>query len=93
MGALVKSAQAVEERVKLVHQEFEPRLQSKLKEAKAGWFELKSRNHSSPLKAEELRLRAFLLRTDAKLRLALARLIGKIIVELEKAKRTLPSTT
>jgi len=92
MGALVKSAQAVEDRVRLMRQEFEPKLQSKWKHARAEWFEVKSRNRTSPFNAQELRFRAFLVRTDAKVRVALARLIGRVIVELEKVKRTLPQT-
>jgi hypothetical protein len=63
----------------------------KLREAKTECLELKSRSPNvSTVTGAELRIRAFLVRTDARLRLVTARLIGRIIVELEKVKRTLP---
>jgi len=37
LGTLVKTAQAVEDRVGLMRREFEPRARFKLKEAKAEW--------------------------------------------------------
>ena len=90
MGTLVKTAQAVEDRVESARKEFEPRVRSKLQEARAEWVAFKSRRNGSVVNRTELRLRAILLRTDAKLRLEMDKLIGRAILELEKLRRTLP---
>jgi len=90
MGALVKTAQAVEDRFGEVRREVEPRLRSKLREARTEWVELKTRGNGSRIRRTELRLKAYLMRTDARLRLETAKLIGRAIQELEKMKRNLP---
>jgi len=90
MGALVKTAQAVEDRVGEVRREVEPRLRSKLREARTEWVELKTRGNGSRIRRTELRLKAYLMRTDARLRLETGKLIGRAIQELEKMKRNLP---
>ena len=90
MGTLVRTAQAVEDRVASVRKEFEPVVRSKFQEARAEWIELKSRRNSSPVNRTELRVRAILIRSDARLRQEIDKLLGKLIFELEKAKRTLP---
>ena len=73
-----------------VRREFELRVRSKLRGARAEWAELRSRRSGSPLKRTELRFRAMLLRTDAKASLEIDKLLGRLILELEKARRTLP---
>lgn len=90
MGVLVKAAQSVENQVELARQQFEPKLRLKLREAKAEWLELKSRSSVSAMNEAKLRLRVFLIRIDARFRVMIARLIERIIVELEKVRRTLP---
>ena len=89
MGVLVKSAQAVEHRVESIRREFEPKARLKLNEARAQWLELKSRRNGCALSVVTLHVKASLLRADARLRIAIAREIGRIVVELEKARRTL----
>ena len=86
----MKTAQALENQAEIVRLKFERKLRAKLRDAKAEWFELKSRSKKSPLKRTELHFRASLLHTDAWLRIMLSRLLGRIILELEKVKRTLP---
>ena len=90
MGALVKTAQAVEDRFGEVRREVEPMVRSKLREARTEWVELKARGNGSRIRRTELRLKAYLMRTDARLRLETAKLIGRAIQELEKMKRNLP---
>jgi len=90
MGTLVKTAQAVEDRVESVRRDFEPRVRSKLKEARAEWVDLKSRRSGSRVNRTELHFRDILLRTDARFRLEMDKLIGRLILELEKLRRTLP---
>lgn len=90
MGVLVKTAQAVENRVELVREQFEPKLRAKLRDAKAEWLELRGRNGRSTLKGTELRFRASFLRADTRVRIMLGKFLGRIIVELERVKRRLP---
>jgi hypothetical protein len=90
MGVLVKTAQMVEDQVEVVRQQFEPRVRLKLREAKAKWFELRSRRGNAPIAARaELLFRAFLLRTDERLKLRIARLIGRLILQLDRVRRSL----
>jgi hypothetical protein len=90
MGTLVKTAQMVEDRVGAVRREFEPKVHSKLQEARAEWLELKSRPSGSPVKRTETHVRTLLIRTDSRLRLETANLIGRLIEELERVRRALP---
>jgi len=90
MGTLVKTAQLVEERVESMRKEFEPKMRSKWQEARAEWLEFKSKRSGSANDRMQMRLRAFLLRTDARLRLETAKFIDKMILQLEKMKRSLP---
>jgi hypothetical protein len=88
MGALVKTAQAVEDRAELIRKELESRVQSTLQEARAEWDELKgTKRHIS---GTQPRLRTLLLRADAALRMELDRLIRRLILELEKVRQALP---
>jgi len=89
MGTLVKTAQMVEDQVVAVRKEFEPRVRSKWQEARAEWVELRSRRGSYRSQAEG-RLRAFLIRTDSRVRTEGIKLIERMIAELEKLKRSLP---
>jgi hypothetical protein len=91
MGVLVKTAQWVESRVDLARRQFEPRFRLKLREARTEWLEVKRRGPKVPaLSGAELRFRASLLKVDGRLRMMISELIGRIIVELEKVRRTLP---
>jgi hypothetical protein len=91
MGVLVKTAQWVESRIDLARRRFEPRFRLKLREAKTEWLEVKRRIPKlSALSGAELQLRASLLKVDARLRMMISELIGRVIVELEKVRRTLP---
>jgi hypothetical protein len=91
VGVLVRTAQTVETRINQARRQFEPKLRLKLREVKSKWLELKGRGPNvSSLNGAELQLRVFLRRTDARLRFMIAKLIGRIIVELEKVRRTLP---
>jgi hypothetical protein len=89
MTMLVKTAQAVEDRVESVRKGFEPTVRSKLREARAEWFEL-NMGSGSAVSGAELRLKAVLLWTDARLRLGVDMLVGRLLLELEKVRRTLP---
>jgi len=90
LGTLVKTAQAVEDRVRLMRRGFEPRVRFKLKEAKAEWLNIRNRN-GSLLTRTEVKLKAFTLKTEGRLRYEIDKLIAKMILELEKARRrTLP---
>ena len=88
MGVLVKTAQSVEDKVESMRRQLEPKLRTKVQEDRTEWLEFKGRN-AGPLKGSESRVRAFLLRTDAKLRKTTVNLIDRTIIGLEKAKRTL----
>ena len=91
MGVLVKTAQRVERRVELTRRQFAPKCRLRLREARAEWLELKRRSRKvSAIGGTEIRLRASLGRADARLRMMVAKLIGRIIVELEKVRQTLP---
>ena len=90
MGTLVRTAELVEERVGSVRREFEPKFRLKWQEARAEWLEFKSKRSGPGSARMQIRLRAFLLRTDAKLRLETSKFIDKLIVELERLKRSLP---
>jgi hypothetical protein len=91
MGVLVKTALWVESQVELTRRQLEPKLRLKLGKAKTEWLELKSRSPNvSTMSGAELRLRASLLRADSRLRMMISELIGRIIVELEKVRRTPP---
>ena len=90
MGTLVKTAQAVENRVELMRREFEPMVRFKLKEAEAEWLKIRNRN-GSPLTRTRLNAKALILKTDARVRFEVNKSISKMILELEKARqRTLP---
>ena len=90
MGTLVKTAEALENRVGLMRREFEPKVRFKLKEAKAEWSQVRNRN-GSLLTRTEVKLKAFILKTEGRLRYEIDKLIAKMIVELKKARRrTLP---
>ncbi len=89
MGRLVKVAQNVEDRVGAIRQQSEPKLKLKMREAKAEWLELKSRSKSSSWVRAELHTRATIARADAKLRHGADQSIGRIIMELERARRKL----
>jgi hypothetical protein len=89
MGLLVKVAQNVEDGVTAIRHQSEPRLKLRLREARAEWLELKSRGKSSPWARTELRLRAAIVRADARLKHSASRTIGRIIVELERIRREL----
>lgn len=90
MGVLVKTAQAVEECVESMRKEFEPTVRSKLREARAEWVKLSKMGSGSAVSRAELRLKAVLLWTDARLRLEVDKLIVRLISQLEKVRRTLP---
>ena len=90
MGALVKTAQGVEDRAELIRKELEPRVRSTLQEAKAEWDELKGRGTKRDVSRTQSRLRTLLLRADAALRIEIDRLIRRLILELEKVRRALP---
>jgi hypothetical protein len=91
VGILVRTAQTVETRIEQARRQFEPKLRLKLREVRSEWLVLKGRSPNvSTLTGAELRVRVFLRRTDARLRFMIAKLIGSIIVELERVRRTLP---
>lgn len=89
MGALVKVAQNVEDRVSLIRQQSEPKLKLRLREARAEWLELKSRSKASTWAKTELQTRAAIARADARLRHGADQSIGRIILELERVRRRL----
>ncbi len=86
MGILAKMAHTLEDQVGLVHKEFEARVRSQLKEAGADWAELTSRPNKSHVRRTKLLVRALLIRTDA----TIEKLVGRLILKLEKVRRTLP---
>lgn len=88
-GTLVKAALAMEGRVGLMRKQLEPKVRSKLQEARAEWLELKSQCSGSGIDRMGLRLRVLLLRGDARFRSEMANLIGRMIAELESMRRTL----
>lgn len=90
MGLLVKTAQTVENRIELVREQCEPKLRAKFRDAKAEWFELRSRGSKSAVKRMELGFKAAILREDIRLRVKLGKFLGRVIVELERLRRTLP---
>jgi len=90
MGILVKTAQRLENEVGRTREQLEPRLRVKLKKAKADWFELRARTNAPVVTRAELLTRAFLVRTDQEFRIFLDRLVGRMISELERVRRTLP---
>jgi len=76
-----------------IRREIEPKVRLKLSEARAEWLELKSNRTGAGLEGVQLRVRAFLLRTNGWLRMAIARQIGRLIMKLEKARNTLTRGT
>jgi hypothetical protein len=89
MGLLVKVAQNVEDRVSTIRQQSDRKIGLRLREAKAGWLELKSRSKSSSWAKTELRTRAAITRIDARLRHSAGQVFGRVIVELERLRRGL----
>lgn len=89
MGFLVKVAQNLEDGVTIIRKQSEPKLKLRLREAKAEWLELKSRSKSSSWAKTELRTRAAITRTDARMRHSAGQIIGRIITELERLRRGL----
>ena len=89
MGLLVKVAQNVEDRVSTIRQQSDRKIGLRLREAKAGWLELKSRSKSSSGAKTELRTRAAITRIDARLRHSAGQVFGRVIVELERLRRGL----
>jgi len=93
MGALARTAETVENQVERVQRQLRPRLETKVKEARAEWLRLKGRRQGSPLQSARLRATAFFMKTDARARMMIYKSIGKVMMELEKIRRkTLPHT-
>jgi hypothetical protein len=89
VGVLVKTAQAVEAEIESIHRHLEPTFRIKMQGAKSEWLGLKNRGAGSAMSSWEFRLRGFVLRTDAEVRVRIVRFIGRIIIELEKMRRTM----
>jgi len=89
MGLLVKVAQNVEDRVSPIGQQSGRKIRLRLREAKSGWLNLKSRSKRSGWEKTELRTRAGLTRIDARIRHSAGQVIARVIVKLETLRRRL----